>query len=79
MKPDYVPTNECMNHFQTTAILPQFLNLRDSIKLLAIELWDEINKIPHDSGDPQSARYVALAKTELEATAMWATKALSRL
>lgn len=49
-----------------------------ALKSKAEELWDEIDSISVPPGNSEAGRLVALAKTELESTVMWAVKALSR-
>lgn len=46
------------------------------IKEQAALLWDELESIPISG---ESARLIALAKTDLESAALWAVKAVSRV
>lgn len=50
----------------------------EQIKEIAAALWYEIDGINIAPGNSEAGRYVALAKTELEAAVMWAVKAVSR-
>lgn len=52
--------------------------LVDEIKAQAAVLFDKIDSIPVPPGNSEAGRLVALAKTELESTVMWAVKAVSR-
>ena len=58
------------------------LNGRDNhvhaIKSAAAELWQWIDNIPVPPGNTEAGRLVALAKTDLESSVMWAVKAISR-
>lgn len=44
-----------------------------AIKEKAQELWDMID----ESGDPSNGRMIAVAKTKLETSIMWAIKAIT--
>ena len=48
------------------------------IKFLAALLWEELDNISVPPDNSEAGRLVALAKTELESSVMWANKALSR-
>lgn len=48
----------------------------ETIKTQAAMLWDTLDKITSENAD--AGRLVSLAKTELEKSVMWATKAISR-
>lgn len=48
------------------------------IKKNAAALWSYIDNIPVPPGNTEAGRLVALAKTDLESSVMWAVKALSR-
>jgi len=48
------------------------------LKNKAAELWQLIDNISVPPGNSEAGRLVALAKTELESTVMWAVKAFSR-
>lgn len=50
----------------------------DRIRALASALWAEIDGITAPSGNSEVGRLLSLAKTDVGAAAMWATKALSR-
>ncbi len=50
----------------------------ERIKEKAALLWDEFNDLPVPPGNNTAGRLVAMAKTELEGSVMWAVKAASR-
>lgn len=52
--------------------------LVEDIKIFAGYLFDKLDLIPVPPGNNEAGRLVALAKTELESTVMWAVKAISR-
>jgi hypothetical protein len=53
-------------------------HLVDGVKRAASTLFWEIDSIPIPPGNTEAGRLVSLAKTALEESVMWATKAVSR-
>lgn len=66
------------NAFAQWPIRPEDIELLHSISTHASLLWDKLDAISIPPGNSQSGRMVALAKTKVEETVMWATKAISR-
>ena len=52
--------------------------LVQQIKDQAAVLWDCIDSVVIPPGNSEAGRLVSLAKTELEASVMWAVKSISR-
>lgn len=50
----------------------------EQIKQTAAALWSMINVISVPPGNTEAGRLLALAKTDLESSVMWAVKAVSR-
>lgn len=51
----------------------------EQIKETAAALWSMINAISCDPDNTEAPRLLALAKTDLESSVMWAVKGISRL
>lgn len=71
-------TSKSLEVFATRGLGP-YLDLADQIKTKAAEFLDLIDRIPEAKFDGTVARYKNLAKTEIENSVMWATKACSRV
>lgn len=50
----------------------------EAIKATAASLWSLIDNISIPPGNSEAGRLVSLAKTDVEASVMWAVKAVSR-
>lgn len=50
----------------------------EKLKGIAAVLWTELDAIVPPPGNSETGRYLAIAKTELESSVMFAVKALSR-
>lgn len=69
-------SDEAHRTFSSNKVPEANLPSLDGIREDAAHFWDRINGIPSNK---ENGRMIALAKTKLEESAMWATKALSRL
>lgn len=54
------------------------ITLVEKVQGKAAEIWDVINEAYSKTTNPEGARLLAIAKTELEGAVMWFTKGLSR-
>jgi len=71
-------TDKAYKNFNARPITDSQILIVEKIKETASMLWDQLDNISVTPGNAESGRLVALAKTDLENTVMWATKAISR-
>lgn len=72
------PTTRSVAVFESRGLRDGTEALITQLKMEAAILLDTINEIEVPPGNSEAGRLIALAKTELESTVMWATKAVSR-
>lgn len=74
--PENKPSEQAHQRFNSRLLSAQQQAQIARIKLQAEIIYDDIAAIPQENHE--SARLVSLAKTSLEETILWATKAISR-
>lgn len=71
-------TTEATKTFEHRTMNDSQIQTVEAIKSKAATLWDALNDISVPSGNTEAGRLVSSAKTTLEESIMWATKAISR-
>lgn len=72
------PSERAEKAFNSRGITGSGEGLVAAIKHRAAHVWDLLDSIPVPPGNSEAGRLVSLAKTDLEASVMWAVKAVSR-